>query len=322
MTVPTGDASGTADRPEVVAIFGATGSGKTEVAVRIAARLGTEVVNCDPAQCYRGLPLLTNQPTAADDAIAAHRLVAVWPLSHTASFPDFVTDAHREIDSLVAANGIAVACGGSGLYLRAATSRLVDASSAPRHDPHLRAELEERWHAPGGRDELHAELVTRDPAVATRVPPTDRIRLVRALEVARRGGSIAPGGASVWDAPTRRPTLVVGLAVERPALRARIDARTTRMFEAGLLGEVAGIVGPTGERADDVLSPTAHRLHGLDDCIGVLRGSHGVARAQELMAARTRQYAKRQETWARRWPGLVLVPAEAGADAVARSILD
>lgn len=296
--------------PSVVAIFGPTGSGKTDVAVRVAAAFGTDVVNCDPAQCYRGLPILTNQPGPEHDAVAAHRMVGVWPMSHEASFVGFAERAHAEIDVLVAERGAAVACGGSGLYLQAALTQLPAAGDGPAalHDAALRAELESRWDA-GEGTALHAELAELDPPIAERTHPNDRPRVVRALEVARLGGSISPEGASHWDAPRRHPSLLVHLQVGRAVIRDRIDRRTRAMFDAGVLDEVAAVAGPHGERADELFSTTARKLHGLEDCLGVLRGDTTRERAIELMATRTRQYAKRQDTWARRWPGIVFIDA-------------
>ncbi|MCW2962563.1 MAG: tRNA delta(2)-isopentenylpyrophosphate transferase [Thermoleophilia bacterium] len=292
------------------AVFGPTGSGKTEVAVALAAELGTEVVNCDPAQCYRGLPILTNQPGPEHDAVAPHRMIGVWGLDHVASFVNFAAQAHAEIDELVERTGSAVACGGSGLYLQAALTSLPDgdAGGAPEHDPAARAELERRFDAEGGIV-LHGELAKLDPDVAARVHRNDRIRIVRALEVAARGESISPAGGSHWDAPRRHTTQLIGLQVERPVIRDRIDARTRRMFEVGVLDEVAALAGPDGSAADTAFSGTARKLHGLDDILGVLRGEWSQARAIELMSTRTRQYAKRQDTWARRWPGLTWVDA-------------
>ena len=306
MVVPESSSRGAA--PSVVAIFGPTGSGKTELAVATAARLGTEVVNCDPAQCYRGLPILTNQPTPDHDAVAPHRLTGVWELDHAASFVGFAAEAHAHIDELVASNGTAVACGGSGLYLQAALTVLPERSSAAAIvDPELREELERRYEVEGPAA-LHEQLASLDP-VAARVHPNDRPRVVRALEVALRGESIAPAGASHWDARRRHPTRLVGLHVDRRVARQRIALRTIAMFDAGVLEEVAAVAGPGGERADEVFSGTARKLHGLEDCLGVLRGDWSRERAIELMTIRTCQYAKRQDTWARRWPGLELVAA-------------
>jgi tRNA dimethylallyltransferase len=307
----------------VVAIFGPTGSGKTEVAVRVAAALGTEVVNCDPAQCYLGLPILVNQPGPEHDAIAPHRMIDVWGMDRDASFVDFADDAHRAIDELVESRGAAVACGGSGLYLQAAITQLPAAGDSPAamSDAALRASLEARWDA-GEQAALNAELAALDPRIAARTHPNDRPRVVRALEVAMLGGSISPDGASHWDAPLRHPTLLVHLQVDRPVIRARIDRRTEAMFDGGLLDEVAALAGPDGARADDVFSSTARKLHGLEDCLGVLRGDWSREVAIDRMATRTRQYAKRQDTWARRWPGIEFVEATDGdVDRIARDVV-
>ena len=313
-----------ADAPaRVVAIFGPTGSGKTEVAVRVAAALGTDVVNCDPAQCYRGLPILTNQPGPEHDAIAPHRLIDVWDMQHEASFVGFADMAHAAIDELIESRGVAVACGGSGLYLQAALTHLPDAErGAPQHDPAMRKELEARYDA-GAAAAMHAELTELDPRVAARVHENDRIRLVRALEVAQRGESIAPGGGSHWDAPQRHQTALYGLDVDRAVIRARIDRRTRGMFAAGVLDEVVALAGGDGSRADAAFSHTARKLHGLEDCLGVLRGNWPREHAIERMAARTRQYSKRQGTWARRWPGLMALDAtDADVDRLARTVLN
>lgn len=305
----------------VVAIFGPTGSGKTEVAVRVAAALGTQVVNCDPAQCYRGLPTLTNQPGPQHDAVAPHRLVDVWDMDHESSFVEFAELAHAAIDELVADTGHAVACGGSGLYLQAAITRLPVADAAPMHDPVLRAELERRWDD-GEGPQLHEELAELDPPVARRTHPNDRPRVVRALEVARLGGSISPDGGSHWDAPLRHPTRLVHMQVGRAVIRERIDRRTEQMFRSGLLDEVATLAGPDGRRADEVFSTTARKLHGLEDCLGVLRGDWSRATAIDRMATRTRQYAKRQDTWARRWPGIEFIDAtDADVERIANAVL-
>src|SRR5687767_4727393 len=97
----------------LVAIFGPTGSGKTDVAVRVAAQLGTEVVNCDPAQCYDALPVLTNKPTPEQARFARHRLVGVWAPSHEGTVGEFATMARAASDGLIEEHGSAVLCGGS-----------------------------------------------------------------------------------------------------------------------------------------------------------------------------------------------------------------
>lgn len=311
--------------PLVVAVFGPTGSGKTDIAVDVARRLGTEVVNCDPAQCYSGFPILTNKPGPEHDAVAPHRMVGLWPLSHEASVAQFSEQAQREVDDLLAQHGSAVVCGGSGLYVRAALYELrwgsESAAGAVPPDPDLRASLHEQYAALGPST-LHARLAARDPRLAARIHPHDTKRLVRALEAAEHQGSVSPQGASMWDAlPRHAATYVAGLAVDRGLVRARIDERTEAMFARGLLEEVEGELGPGAERFEQ-MSATAQKLHGLLDCVQAVRGQIGVEEACLRMSARTRQYAKRQDTFARRWPGLVPLPVDLGSfDAAAAGTL-
>jgi tRNA dimethylallyltransferase len=291
-----------------VALFGPTGSGKTDIAVHVARLLGTEVVNCDPAQCYAGLPILTNQPSSEHDAVAPHRLISCWPLTHDATVAEFVRHAHAEIDELVARTGHAVLCGGSGLYMLSALAQLAFASrahGAAPADPELRDQLHHEADELG-EQHLHARLRALDAAAAQRIHPNDRKRVIRAIEAALAGGSVA--GGSIWDVPHRLGSVVIGLHVARPVLHARIETRTSGMFTRGLLDEVAAIVGSDGAGLG-VISPTARRIHGLSDCARILAGDVSRARGEELQLFRTRQYAKRQDTWARRWPGLrVLEP--------------
>ena len=286
----------------VVSIFGPTGSGKTDVAVRVAAALGTRVVNADPAQCYDGLPILTNKPTEEHDAIARHELVGIWSLSTYATVASFATAAHESVDRLVERNNCAVIAGGSGMYMLAALSELSfgDHESGDRGE-HRRTELE-RHYDEAGFDAAYAELRRRDPHAARSVHPNDRKRVIRALDVAMSGSSIASG--SIWDAPARHATASFGLALERSVMHDRINSRTHTMFSAGVLHEVSAVTGPTGDDLS-LLSETSVKLHGLSDCIDILAGRITQEVGMQQMATRTRQYAKRQDTWARRWPGLV-----------------
>lgn len=306
----------------MVAVFGPTGSGKTDVAVHLARALGTEVVNCDPAQCYRGLPILTNQPTAQHDAIARHRMVAVWPLHTEATVVEYAQQAHDEIDDLVSTYGTAVVCGGSGLYMRAALTRMSFAGSSGRAEP-ARREALAAWYDEIGPQPAHARLAALDAAAARIVHANDRKRVVRAIEAAEQGGSVAGGeqpstGGGLWQTPYRHVTTVVGLQVDRSEVRERITRRTAAMFAAGVLAEVAEVAGTRGDHADR-LSATARQLHGLQDCLAVLRGDIDVAEATQRLTTRTHQYAKRQDVWARRWPGMWRVRVGSGSTAPRRT---
>jgi tRNA dimethylallyltransferase len=246
--------------PEVVAVFGPTASGKTAVAEALADALGTEIVSTDAMQVYEGLPILTNQP------VRPTRLVAVWPLSHESSVGEFQRLAHAAIDELVEATGAAVVAGGTGLYLRAALAEL-DLPPAPGDGARARWETAYDEDA----DAAFAELEHRDPHAAALVHRNDRRRVVRALELAEAGSSLAPGESRLWSGETRRRTLIVGLDVPKPELDRRIEERTEEMFRRGVIEEVQtalrnGVVSRTRRASELPRAPAATRRTSGSGC--------------------------------------------------------
>jgi tRNA dimethylallyltransferase len=287
-------------RPSVFAIFGPTASGKTAIAEAVADALGGEVVSVDSMQAYRGLPILTAQPTRPT------HLVGIWPLSHEGSVGEFAELAHRTIDDLSSHGRTPVLAGGTGLYLRAA---LVDLALPPAPPPGRRRHWE-RVYDRLGADAAHRLLAERDPGAAARVHGNDRRRVVRALELAELGASLLPSEARLWTSEMRHPTVVFGLDVPREVLAARIEERARAMFAAGVVGEVTRALGGP-------ISTTAINALGLRE-IAELPADE----ALERVIVRTRRYAAYQRKWMRRIPGLVTVAADRPADEVAREIVD
>lgn len=284
--------------PEVVALFGPTGAGKSAVAESVADALGTEVVSADALQVYRGLPILTNQPRRAT------RLVAIRDLAEEMSVGEYAGLAHAALDALVAANGRAVLAGGTGLYLRAA---LCDLHVPPVVGRATRRRLEEEYDA--APMESYARLRAVDPAAASRVHPNDRRRVVRALELAEVGSSLAPERDRLWSTEMRRPSLVIGLELPRDRLEERIRERTRSMFERGVEAEVArALRGP--------ISRTASRALGLRELAELPREA-----AFEAIVARTLRYAAYQRKWLRRIPGVVILDADRPTEEVSREVL-
>jgi len=281
----------------VIGIFGPTASGKSRVAEAVSERLPAELVSADAMQVYRGLPILTNQSPA--------RLVAIWPLDHEASVGEYAPLAHAAIDEVLAAGKTPVVVGGTGLYLRAALAEL---SLPPRPAPGAR----ERWEAAYDADPVaaHARLAEVDPAAAAAVHPNDRRRVVRALELAEAGESLAPDRDTLWAEETRHPTVIAGLAVSPDVVAARIERRTVEMFEAGVEDEVQQALAQP-------ISTTARKTLGLDE-IATLPREEAIA----AVAARTRRYAAYQRKWMRRVPGLVMVEADRPPGEVADDIVE
>jgi tRNA dimethylallyltransferase len=275
----------------LVALFGPTGVGKTEVAIALAELLRAEgeepvAVSADALQLYAGLEILTGAAIPADRERLEHRLLGVLPLTARASAGDFARRAHAEIDALIAAGRRPIVVGGTGLYLRAALAEL---DLRPPPDPTIRARYALRL-ASEGASALHAELAERDPAAAAAVAPTDAQRVVRALELLDAGAP-PPGGDQLWTADTRHPTLLVALTMEREALYARIDARVAAMVAAGAIEEVR-------RAAAAGASPSARQALGFEE---LLRGD------VDAMRRRTRRYAKRQLTWLRKLPDTLTI---------------
>src|SRR6185312_14111575 len=282
-----------------IAVFGPTASGKSAVAEAIAARMRTEVVSVDALQVYRGLPILTNQPSTRT------RLVAFRALHEQITVGEFAPLAQAEIDALVAEHGAAVVTGGTGLYLRAA---LTDLELPPAVDDATLARVERAVDEDARA--AHALLAKRDAAAAAVVHPNDRQRLVRALALSESGASLARTVDRLWSAETRRPTLVVGLVLSKDALERRIQERTRLMFASGVVDEVRAAL-------DQPLSRTVEKTLGLREI-----ASLDPDEALERVLIRTRRYARYQEKWMRRIPGIVLVDGERDPEAIASDIVE
>ena len=284
----------------VLAIFGPTASGKTAVAAALADRIPAEIVSADSMQVYRGLPVLTNQPGRPT------RLVGIWPLTHKTSVGEYQPLAHEAIDEILAAGRTPVVVGGTGLYLRAALAEL----ELPPPPPAGARKRFERLYERLGPEGAHEALTTRDPAAAAAIHANDRRRVVRALELAELGSSLAPTRSRLWTSETRHPTLIFGLDVPRDVLAERIARRTREMFERGVEGEVArALAGP--------LSATARHVMGLREIADLPRDE-----AVDALTRRTLRYAAYQRKWLRRVPGVVSLAADRPPGAVADEILE
>ena len=275
----------------IVALFGPTGVGKTEVAIALAELLRGDgedpvAVSADALQLYAGLEVLTGAASERDRARLEHRLLGILPVTARATAGDYARRAHAEIDALIAAERRPIVVGGTGLYLRAA---LADLDLRPPPDPAVRERYARRLADEGVRT-LHADLLERNPEVAAQVAQHDRQRVLRALELLDAGEE-PPGGPQLWTRETRHPTLLVALVMERQALYRRIDERADAMVAAGAVEEV--------RRADAAgASPSARQALGFAE---LLRGD------VEAMKRRTRRYAKRQLTWLRKLAGALTI---------------
>jgi len=258
----------------------------------MARELGGEIVNADSMQVYGVLDRLTARPDAEDLAEVPHHLYGHVSPDTAYSTGIWVDQATEVIADIRARGVLPVVVGGTGLYFRALTGGLSDMPAIP--DP-IRTELRARLETEGV-EALHAELARLDPAMAERLRPADRQRILRALEVVRATGrSIAEfqgrGGARIIDPQTAHCMV---LEPERPLLHARINERFGRMVEEGALEEVERLIA-----LDIPPQHPAMKAIGVSQIAGYLAGQQSLEQAIELASTATRQYAKRQMTWFR-----------------------
>ncbi len=293
MRSSTASSSRPAPAPKrVLALFGPTASGKTAVAAILRERPGVEVISADSAALYAGLPVITAAPDYPT------RLVGIVPLAEVVSVGDYQRRAHAEIDAVQRP----LVVGGTGLYFRAALSSIE--FPPPGRREHWQAEVERL-----GPEQAHALLAERDPRAAGRVHANDRKRLVRALELAEAGSSLAPPTDRLWTEDTRLPTTIVALDLPLDELDRRIDERAEAMAAAGAAEEARRAWGGP-------LSSTARKVLGLEE-FATLPEAEAVA----AVAQATRRLARYQRKWLRRMPGVVTLDGTRSAEEVADEIL-
>ncbi|MFH1736802.1 MAG: tRNA (adenosine(37)-N6)-dimethylallyltransferase MiaA [Actinomycetota bacterium] len=277
---------------KVVAIVGATASGKSEAAIILAERVNGEIVSADSMQVYRGLDIGTAKPDAATQARVPHHLIDILDLTGEFSAAAFQTAARRDIKEIHNSGRLPIVVGGTGLYVSAA----LDNMSFPRtgQTSSVRARLE-KDAARLGSEGLYARLKSVDPKAASIIHPNNIRRIVRALEVCELTGrpfSEAAGGfknrQSVYD------TTFVGIKRASEDLRQRIDRRVDRMLKDGWAEEAANVMSGRGR-----ISRTAERALGYKEALAYARGELTLTEATARIKKVTWAYARRQMTWFR-----------------------
>jgi tRNA dimethylallyltransferase len=277
-------------RARALLIAGPTASGKSAAALKLAEALGATIVNADSMQVYADLRILTARPTRDEESEAPHRLFGVIDGAVNYSVGRWARAAREVLGEI--GEGPVIFVGGTGLYLRALTEGLSDVPAVPEA---LRVDLRRKAEA-RATAELHAELAAHDPETAARVTTADRQRILRALEVYAATGRPLASFLGARAQPALGPTAWAGLflAPDRGALGDRIDARFDAMLAEGALDEVEALM----KRRLDPALPVM-RAHGVRRLIAHLEGRLTLAEATQRSKLDTRQYAKRQFTWAR-----------------------
>jgi len=289
----------------LVAVVGATGTGKSEAALRLAERIigaggAAEIVNADAMQLYRGMDIGTAKLPPEERRGIPHHLLDVLDVTDEAAVAEYQPRAREAIREAHAREATAILVGGSGLYV---SSVIFDLRFPPRDDA-LRRSLEDELERDGA-GVLFARLRAIDPGTAARIDPRNGRRLVRALEVLEQGasthGAALPAEPRLWHADTR----ILGIELAREELVTRLDERVERMWARGMLDEVESLRARGLERG-----VTARRAIGYAQALAQLDGRLDRDEAVAETSALTRRYARRQVSWFRRYPGIEWMRAD------------
>lgn len=284
------------DRPSILVLLGVTACGKSAVAMELARTRGGEILSVDSMQVYRRMDIGTAKPTPAEQSAVRHHVIDVVEPSETFSAARYVELAEAAIADMHARGRAILAVGGTSLYLKALTEGLFE---GPPADPAVRAELHERAEREGSAA-LHGELVRIDQAAAERIHPNDLRRIVRALEVHRLTGQ--PISQLQRQFGTLRPDYdftFVGLRREPAEESRRINERVKLMIRQGLVEETRALLAePAG------LSTQARQALGYAQIVDFVEGRTSLSGAVEAIKVATRNFAKHQRTWFRRFPGV------------------
>jgi len=284
----------------VIAVVGATATGKSRLAIALARSLGGEIVNADSMQLYQGMDIGTaKEPEAARQEVP-HHLLDIWPVTRTANVADYAKLARAAIDDITARGRVPLLAGGSGLYVRAAVGDL----DFPGTDGGIRARLEDEL-ARLGPAAMHARLARLDPAAAAAILPGNGRRIVRALEVIEISGRPFAATMPPYQPQAQgRPVIQIGLTLPRAELDERIAARVDRMWQAGFEAEVRRLV-QAGLRE----GKTASRALGYQQMLRHLDGELSLDEARRETIKASRRFARRQESWFRRDPRVTWLDA-------------
>jgi tRNA dimethylallyltransferase len=286
---------------KIVVISGPTASGKSDTAVALASRIGGEVVNADSMQVYRGMDIGTAKPSWMDMSRVAHHMLDVVDPDEDFNAAIYRRMAVPIIGEIAGRGRTALIVGGTGLYIRALIGGIFD---CPPSDAHLRKKLVAMYEELGP-EALHSRLDEFDPETARSIHPNDRVRVTRALEIihltGQRPSRLADAhrfGQRVFD------VLYLCLDVERQELYRRIDRRSCKMVEAGLVEETSSLLAAG-------FGPELKPMKGLGyrHMVDYLQGVYSLDEAVAALQRDTRRYAKRQMTWFRKVPEALWVAA-------------
>ena len=271
-------------------LTGATATGKTRVGLALAKAIGAEIISLDSMAIYRGMDVGTAKPSAADQAQIPHHLIDIADPCEEFSISEYVAAAHAATRDVRIRGRIPLFVGGTPLYLKALLRGLFP---GPPADWDFRREVEREVELVG-LPALHQRLELIDPLTASRLHPHDKRRIIRALEVYKATGRPLSHEQTQFDDAASHSVCAYALRWERERLHRRIEQRVEGMFANGLVEEVKGLPEKFGQ-----LSKTALQAVGYREVLAYVNGELELPETIDSVKARTRQFARRQETWFR-----------------------
>ena len=276
-------------RPKIVIILGPTGTGKTDLSLKLAPDLDAEIISADSMQVYRFMDIGTAKPSPGDQSRVRHHLIDIVDPDEQFNAARFAGKAGEIIRRLIADGRTVLVVGGTGLYIRALTGGLIDGPSPDREYRRRQREDLKKF----GAVHLHERLMELDATAARRIGVNDAMRIIRALEVYERGGeSISQKQETHGFRQRCYDFLKIGLQLPRQELYDRINRRCEEMIERGIVDEVRKLLA----RGYEEKARALHSL-GYKHIISYIRGHLPLEEALRLMQRDTRNFAKRQITW-------------------------
>ena len=297
-------------KQSIIAIAGATASGKSRLALELASSLGGEIISCDSMQIYRRMDIGTAKPTADEQKLVRHHMIDIIEPTESFSCEDYVEFASKAISDCVERGKLPIICGGTGLYLDALLRGGNSAPDINTSSAHIREELSERARIEGA-EVLHRELSAVDPESGAAIHPNNVKRVIRALEIYKACG-ITKSELDRRSREFESPYEVKAVCLrynDRDVLYGRIDERVELMIKEGLVEETCALMA---EGVFEV-NGTAAQAIGYKELFGYIRGEKSLGECVEELKTATRRYAKRQLTWFSAKPYISWVDADGGS---------
>ena len=267
----------------ILVITGATGTGKSELAIELAKKVDGEIINADAFQVYQELSIATAKPTLAMRQVVPHHLFDFVPLNEDYDVERYQKELRNALNEVLSRGKTAIIAGGSGLYLRAS---LFDYSFSEKP-----REIDESKYEAFSNEELHAKLEAIDPEEAMKIHPNNRRRVLRAIEIYEQEGKKKSEIVSMQEHRPIFDCRFFGLKPDRESLYEKVEKRVDRMFEEGLVEETLPLIEKYGR------SPHAFQAIGVKELFPYLDGEISLQEAKELIKKNTRHYIKRQDTF-------------------------